>query len=110
MLQHDPGSHDQINIADRAAQKAVESMLITLGLDISEPIVAQKQFAALRRIADMFDDDDYMSDMAFLRRLRVNVSIASDTGIRTVWRTIIVFILGLLVLGSRDWWSKHIGM
>lgn len=109
MLEHDPSSHDQMNIADRAAQRAVESMLITLGLDVSEPIIAQKQFAALRRIADMFDDEDYKMDMSFLRSLRSNVGKVTDTGLRTVARTIIVFVLGIILLGTKDWWLKHIG-
>jgi hypothetical protein len=101
--------HDLQVIADNAAKKAVEGMLTTLGLDVSEPIVAQKQFAALRRIADMFDDEDYKMDMSFLRSLRSNVGKVTDTGLRTVARTIIVFVLGIILLGTKDWWLKHIG-
>lgn len=100
---------DQIaGIADRAAERAVQSMLTHLGFDVSNPIKTQNELGSLRRLASKLDDEDFIEDMAFIRRLRLTTEKASGATLTTIVNILVTGTLGLLLLGTKDWWLKHI--
>jgi hypothetical protein len=100
--------HDQQNIADRAAQRAVEGMLVHFGFDVQNPIKVQQELAALRTLAKKLDDEDFVEDLAFIRRLRLTTDKAKSASISTIVNVLVTAFLGLLLLGTKDWWLKHI--
>jgi hypothetical protein len=55
------------DVAESAAEKAVNKTFIAMGLDPSEPLKAQRDFNFLR---DLVHDKELSADMNFLRRSR----------------------------------------
>ncbi len=105
--------HEQIRrsvsqLADRAAIKAVEQVFVNLGIDISDPIKAQAQFASLRQLAVIMQDKEFVEDLAWLRSLRTASEAVKDVSLRTVAKIVVTAILGILVLGTKDWWLSHV--
>lgn len=92
------------HIADRAATKAVRETLLLIGVDLSDPIKAQEEFAALRAIAS----PTIQADLAFLRRLHGAAETVSDASWRTVVRVLITAMLGGVAIVTKDYWLSHI--
>lgn len=91
------------HIADRAASKAVRDTLLLIGIDLSDPIKAQEEFAALRGLAST----TVQSDLAFLRRLHGAADTVSEAGWRTVIRVLITALLGGIAIVTKDYWLSH---
>jgi hypothetical protein len=96
------------HIADRAARKAVEDTLLLIGVDVRNPVTAQEQFASLRRMATLVENEEHAADMAFVRRVRLARDAVVDSSWRTTAKVLITFALGLLAVGSKDWWGSHV--
>lgn len=90
------------------AQRAVEGVLQRLGVDTLNPLKAQADFQRLRSIGELMEDKEFQADLAFMRRWRTNTDAITDTGIRTAVKITVSGLLGLLVLGTKDWWIRHI--
>lgn len=94
--------------AERASIKAVRNTLELLGIDASNPISAQQDFAKLRILRKLLEDEQFQLDLAFIRRWRVNSDKVVDTSVSTVVRWVVVGILGIIALVTKDWWITHI--
>lgn len=90
------------------AQRAVEGVLQRLGVDTSNPLKAQADFQRLRSISALMDDPEFQADLAFMRRWRSNTETIAQTGMKAFVKWFVVGGLGLLVLGTKDWWIRHI--
>ena len=53
-----------------SAREAVNQVLLSLGLDASDPIATQEQFAALRNVMELMADPEFQKDLAALRAWR----------------------------------------
>jgi hypothetical protein len=103
----EPGAHqDQVNRAEAAAQRAVERTLTMLGFDLTDPIKAQGQMAALRILAERVDDKEFMADAAFTRNLRNRFEVVTETGIKAAVRWAVGGLLALVVLGITVYYRK----
>lgn len=101
-------SHDAVELLMAGvAQKAVDATLRGLGIDTLNPLSAQQDFAKLRALRKLMEDDSFVADLAFVRRLRTNTEKISDAGIRSFVRWLVVGALGLLVLLTKDYWITH---
>lgn len=96
------------HIAELAAKKAVEDVCLLLGIDVKDPIKTQAEFQAVRKIAAMLENDEVVDDLAFIRRLRTATDTIKDTTWKTVVRVLVTGALGIFLLGTKDWWLKHI--
>lgn len=86
-------SHSELEaLAASAAEKAVSSMLTSLGIETKDPIKAQRDFAALRELRQLVDDDEFQKDMAHLRSWR---RATEDVRAKTL-----VAVIGLLITGA----------
>ncbi len=56
--------------ATQAAEEAVRSSLIALGIDVDDPIEAQKDMAALRTLRELATDPEFQADMMHVREWR----------------------------------------
>lgn len=99
---------NQINLAEHAAKKAVEEFALLLGIDARDPIKAQRNFAALSKLAEEASDEELLADAAFVRKLRKNVDTVTDTSLKTAAKWFTLFVLGIVALGTKEWWLKHI--
>ena len=91
-----------------AAREAALETLQALGIDASNPLASQLQFARLRELNKLLDDDDLHKDMLFVRRLRVNADRVVEVSLKTVVTSLVTVVLGILALGTKDWWIAHI--
>ena len=80
------------DIADQAAHKAVRETLLTLGIDASDPIEAQRDMATLRELRDLTNSDEFKKDLLHLRRWRRTMDNVEAKGL--------IAGLGMLIFGS----------
>lgn len=87
-------------IAERAAVRAIEEMFTRIGLDTSDPIKLQTDFAVIRT---MMRDEEHLEDMMFLRRFRKQMQgVSSKIGIGVIG-LILTAVGGLIAFGLRAW-------
>lgn len=96
------------DLIEKATQRAVEGTLERLGIDTKNPLSAQQDFARLRAIRKLMDDEGFIADLAFMRRWRLGSERIADTGIKAFVRWVVVGILGIVVLLTKDWWLIHV--
>lgn len=58
------------DVAEAAAEKAVNKCLIAMGLDPNDPIKAQEDFSIMRYVGEKIRDPEFKEDLAWLRRSR----------------------------------------
>lgn len=90
------------------AKQAVEEVLQRLGIDTADPLQAQADFQKLRTLRKLMDDEEFLADLAFMRRWRRGTEKVAETGISALVKWFVVGLLGLLLLGTKDWWIMHI--
>lgn len=93
-------------VAEETAAKAVQSTLLTLGVDISDPIKAQSTFAAVRQMVHVFADPSFQADLAHLREMRQTVGEIKATGRRAFVNTGVSAIVGIMLAGVGIWWNS----
>lgn len=81
--------------------KAVSETLISLGIDASNPIKAQRDFAVISELRAWADNEELQADLAHLRRWRKAVEGATKTSILTTIGVLITGALGALYLGIK---------
>lgn len=92
------------HIAEHAAKKAVRETMLLLGIDIDDPIKAQRQFATLATLTS----DRTAENLQFLDRWRIASDRVSDAGWRAFVKVIVIGMLGLLATMTREYWMAHI--
>lgn len=58
------------DVAEAAAEKAVNKCFIAMGLDPNDPIKAQEDFGIMRYVGDKVRDPEFKEDLAWVRRAR----------------------------------------
>ncbi len=91
-------------IADRAAEKAVRDTLQSLGVDVSDPIAAQAQFAVLRRLSS----ERTLKNLEWLESLHSTSEKVADASWKTIIRLTIGAVFALVAVVTREYWFNHI--
>lgn len=78
-------------IAERAATKAVKSLLLQLGIDADNPLDAQRDFLMLREVTKVVCDPEVRRDLDHLRLWRTRTEQIKTNGTLTV--------VGLMISG-----------
>lgn len=95
--------------AERTAAQAVERTLTGLGINVADPISAQRDFSKLRALRTLLDDAEFQADLAHLRRWRLALerggALVAGAGIRTTVTIAITALIGLVGLGFKDWFK-----
>jgi hypothetical protein len=114
------------DIAETAAKKAVRETLLTIGLDVANPIEVQRDFAVMRQIGrlamdadfrkdlehartwrlDMERPDGVADDLADARRRRKAVEAIRTKGVLTAVGVIATGMLGALFVGLQQLFSR----
>ena len=79
-------------IAETAARSAVNETFTKLGIDISNPIQAQREFAVISELRHLIDDKEFQADLAHLRKWR--------TAVESAQKTTFLAIVGVLATGA----------
>lgn len=81
MLHLNPEMEALVNeVARRAAVQAVNSTLLSIGIDTRDPLKAQEQFASVREMHRFFGSDDGKADLRHLRRWRESMEKMQSKG------------------------------
>lgn len=100
--------NEELQIVVReAVSTAVKETLMSLGIDVKDPIKTQEQMAAVRDIAKMLDDEEFKKDLAHVRKWRQSVDKVSDVTIRTAVGVLITGFFGLIVFAVKAWLDKN---
>ena len=104
-------THEELQIVVReavptAVVTAVRETLVTIGIDVSDPIRTQEQMASLRDIAKMLDDEEFKKDLAHVRRWRKSVEEVSNVGIKTAVGILITGFFGMIVFAVKAYLEK----
>lgn len=100
--------HDAIEaMMVKVAQQAVDGTLQRLGIDTNNPLSAQQDFARLRIIRKLMEDENFQLDLAFIRRWRTKSEKITDAGLKSAVRWVVVGALGIIALITKDWWITH---
>lgn len=95
-------------IADRAAEKAagkaVKDTLLALGVDVTDPIEAQKQFATLRHLSN----PRTLDNLAWLETVHGTSEVVAKAGWRALTTSAFTGIVALLAVMTKEYWSNHI--
>jgi hypothetical protein len=96
---------DPQKIAVDAASTALQEFFPLLGID---PLNPQKDVARLLAARALLEDPLFAEDIAFVRRLRGTTERVAEQGIKTFVSIIVTGFLGVVLLGTKEWWLKHI--
>jgi hypothetical protein len=88
------------DVAEKAATKAVHSVLTTLGVDIANPIEAQRNFQTLRDLTKLAGDAEFQKDLRHIRVWRTRTEAVTTKGMlatitAAVGGAVTVFIYGI---------------
>lgn len=89
-------------IAAAAAKKAVDETFIKLGIDTSDPIKAQRDFAILSEARKLLDDEDFRADLTHLRKWRLAMDKAQSQTLIVMITLIITGIVTAFWLGFKS--------
>ncbi len=93
-------------IAQRAAEKAIKSVLRELGIDSDDALTTQRLNASLREIHATFEDPNFQADLMCLRRWRKAMDSVQMKGLLTVVTIIAASGLAAIWLGLQAVMSK----
>lgn len=68
-------------VAEETSKRVVREVLVSLGIDTSEPIEVQKDLAALRELRALMASHEMQADLMHLRRWRKNMNAIQSKGI-----------------------------
>jgi len=100
------------NIAERAADRATRQTLLTLGIDVDNPLDAQRDFAVMREVGRLAMDAEFRKDLEHARDWRRAMEepggVADDLAHARRWRKVVeassskgaLTVVGLLVTGA----------
>lgn len=89
-------------IAERAAVRAVKTVLLQIGIDVEDPIAAQRDFFLLRELTKIAGDPEFRRDLEYLRAWRVRTEGVTVKGIGVVTTIMIGGLLTAIWIGIQN--------
>ena len=68
-------------VAESAAREAVREMFLTLGLDATNPLAAQADFAIMREVGKLARDAEFRKDLEHIRAWRLALGQIKTRGV-----------------------------
>lgn len=93
-------------IATQAAETAVRNTLLTLGVDVDDPIKAQEDFAVLREVGKLVRDPEFRKDLDAIRLWRTAQKELATHGLKVALGVVVVGTLGALWVGLQAYLGK----
>lgn len=99
-------SNDVEDIATRAADKAVKNVLLQIGIDVDNPIDAQKDFYLMREAGKLASDHEFRKDLQYIRSWRLKTESVTTKGLLLVFTMFLTGILTSAWLGFQQLINK----
>lgn len=94
-------------IAEQAAKEAVRSTLLTLGIDVDDPIAAQEDFAVLREVGKLVRDPEFRKDIESTRAWRLALADMKSHGIKAAIGIVVTGTLAALWIGFKSFFPGN---
>ena len=92
---------------EQAAERAVRATLLTIGIDVSNPLEAQRDFAIMREIGRIAMDAEFRKDLEHARRWRLAMEAAQSRGFLTIVGMVVAGTATALVVGLQAIFGRH---
>ena len=93
-------------VAEETAEQVVAKMLTTLGMEASDPLAMQKEMAALREWRTIANDQEFLRDLAHLRKWRMSMDSVKTVSIKTAVGFFVTALLGAIGLGLTTYLNR----
>lgn len=90
-------------IADAVARQAEAQTLLSLGIDVANPLQAQRDFMVLREVGQLVMDSEFRKDMEYLRTWRLAIQEVKTKGLVTIVGIVVTGLVALVVAGFKGW-------
>jgi hypothetical protein len=90
------------DIAEAAAERAVQKTFLLIGIDLTDPIGAQHTFATLHDVARMAHDEEFRRDLEHIRAWRKLWENVRDKSLMAVIGLVVTAVAGALWVGFRN--------
>lgn len=94
-------------IAERAAEQAVKATLLSIGVDVANPIAAQRDFSVLRQITTLAMDSEFRKDLEHTRKWRKAVEGIQSKGVMTIVGALVTGTIGIMIVGLQQFFGRH---
>ena len=92
---------------ERVADRAVRTTLLTIGIDVANPLQAQRDFAVMREIGRLAMDAEFRKDLEHTRRWRLAMEAAQSKGFLTVVGLIVTGTATAFFVGLQALFGRH---
>ena len=89
------------SIAASAAKTAVAETFMKLGIDTSDPIKAQRDFAVLSEARKLLEDEGFRADLTHLRKWRLAMDKAQSQTLVVMTTVILTGLLAAFWIGFK---------
>ena len=83
-------------IAEAAGRAIVRETLLAIGIDVDDPIAAQRDFAVMRSVGKLAMDPEFRKDIEHARKWRKALEQVETKGLLTAVAVIVAGALGLV--------------
>jgi hypothetical protein len=83
-------------IAEAAGRAIVRETLLAIGIDVDDPISAQRDFAVMRSVGQLAMDPEFRKDIEHARKWRKALEQVETKGMLTAVAVIVAGTLGLV--------------
>lgn len=83
-------------IAEAAGRAIVRETLLAIGIDVDDPLRAQRDFAVMRSVGKLAMDPEFRKDIEHARKWRKALEQVETKGLLTAVAVIVAGVLGLI--------------
>lgn len=90
------------NVAERAALRAVKTVFLQLGVDMDNPLQAQRDFFHLREFSQLMKDVEFRKDLEYVRSWRTRSEAMVGRGVMALTAMIATGMATAIWLGFKS--------
>lgn len=94
-------------IAEKAAQRAVKETFMHIGINLDNPLDAQREFYLMREIGRLAEDENFRKDLQHIRSWRLRTETATRGGVIFVITAILGGFMTTVWAGLQVILNKH---
>ena len=88
-------------IATDSAEQACTQIMTQMGIDVNEPLEAQKDFMALRELRKLFSSEDVQKDFTHIRTWRLRMETVEKHSLIAFVSAGILVVMGTIWVGFK---------
>lgn len=93
------------DIAERAAETTLRRLMLTIGIDMNDPLKAQSDFVVMREIGKLARDPEFRKDIEHTRAWRLALDSIKTKSVMTAIGIVVTGIMAVFAVGVRYFFS-----